>query len=237
MNISKMNPHETQSSVVTFTAKCTDLFATNTYLKDLFDYLAPHAEALQSAVDKQDAEEYTSTIVLADSEFGSAVKTFRSVVSMKGEAVALGDESTACSAIAGVLKGADELEELPRKEQIEVMESIKRLLATDEMIANLTVGGVEKLYAPVLSAHDTLVSLMGERAGVTSDMKEIPSMTDASKVVRPILSKIYKHISDYAEIGNEIYGKLLLDIREELKPIAVQVQSRINRNENESDEQ
>jgi len=227
---SKFHPREVHSASEAVTELCAPFIESNPFLAGYLNSLEPTVAGLSQSIARESATDLTEQAVQEDFSFDRNFKELRTLAEVKAEIELLGDEAEACSVIAkSISDHGGRIEDFSRAVQITTMDSLLAKWAVESFQEVINKAVVRPLYESVVDTHEALKQTESLRSTASANSEEILSMWKAKSIVSPLLSKIYRHIEDFAAIDSVQYGELLIALDAKLAPITTQVRSRITR--------
>lgn len=211
----------------------------NPYIVKILAKLVALINELQESIAFHEQETLAKDSDDIDYEFNESYKKLRSFIEVKAGLPEIGVESEKCQIMSEILNRHDrDLHELSKDEQINAWDSVMKEFnfVEEEEDSLVDHGGVRKLYTPVVAHHTKLKAIENKRAELGSLKKEVRSPSDISKNVKPVIQKIYDHLSDFADLDEPEYIQTKNDLDAKIAPVITRVKARETRNKNSTDQ-
>ncbi len=228
---SKMRFDEIYSSAEIAIRVMANRHTDNPFLHDLLNEIQVGRDELRNSIAFHEQTTLTKESDSNDSEFNTAFKDFRNLAELQAGIPALGEQSKASGEIAAIIARHNRnLHEKPRDVKIALMDSILGELTTTTQEPSLVARAKLKLlFDPMAENHIALKEIEKLRVTASVDKSSVPSPTEASKMLKPLLTKLHKHISDYTELNNPAYIATLTDFDAALAQAKQRVINRQNK--------
>ncbi len=186
---------------------------------------------LASAIAKESSEALTVQAKDEDLQFDELFGNLRSLSAMKASMTSLGGESESSAVLSqSIVDHGDRIQDFARTVQISTMDTLLKKWSDESIQDHINRAKIRPLYQQVVDAHNSLKSTESIRSSESASKSDIVGMWEAKRELTPVLSKIYGHISDYADINNVQYRELLVSLNAKLAPLISQVRWRVTRN-------
>ncbi len=231
---SKFHPREAQSASETVLTLCEPHRAENPFLHDYLTHLGTKNAALASAIAKEGSEALTAQGKAEDELFEEQFVSLRSLTAMKAAMSALGAEAEASAVLSqSIIDHGDRIHDFSRTVQITTIDTLLGSWQDASFQVHIDTAKMRPMYNAVVTTHEALKATEALRSSEHASSDEIPGMWEAKRELTPALSKIYSHISDYAELTKDEYRTLLSEINATLAPLVTQVRARETRKSSE----
>ncbi len=230
IRFSRFRGRDTKAASTSIISICEDRDPANPFLNGYISFLKDKNEVLAGTLAKSKMEEATALASEADDDFNDAMGDFRAIVRAKAMVPALGSEYVSSKKVFNTIeRNGGAIEDLPRHSQIDATDAIIKELASIEGENSLSNAGVVTLFEEVKEAHTELKEIEDKRQQIKVDETAFPAVSSVVREINPLLTKIYNHVNDYSEIGNDLYSTILKELNAKLEPIAVLVKARDSR--------
>jgi hypothetical protein len=214
---------------------CSGFDTENGFLEGYCSLLSGKVEELFSASTRRRRLTEVAEVNEADREFDSAFTNLRGYLrTMKKIGKLMEEQSEASAQIYKRMEHfGTTIEDESLYEQMRLTSIFLDELASGDLPAKAQA---EPLVDAVMRAHNKLVDAQQRKFEAKVARYGKAGEYEAAITVNRLVLKIYNHIADYAELGDERYGTVLRKIENNLTPIAAQVKAAKTRGENKGKE-
>lgn len=221
---------ETLSAIIAMRETLQDKHSDNPFIVLLIEKLQILEEKLRASIAFHDKDNQSSESDAVDIQFNESFKKLRSMVELYSEMDEFGDVAQKCAEIRDVIhRHGRDLHDKPKDEQISLFDSVIEEIPAETVDA----ANIRPLFDPVVTFHNNLKDLEKARRAAVANSESISSPTDIAKQIKPLLTKLHNHITDFAELGEENYTATVTTINAKLAPIVTRVKTRKTKSENE----
>ncbi len=208
----------------------------NGYVQKTVEQLQVHENHLRASIAYHDQGSLAQESDTLDEQFNRAFKKFRNFADMMSENEEFGEIAVNCAVISSVITNHDrELHQKPKDIQISLFDSVVTELNPTENGSVIDQAGIRQLFTPLYNIHTELKEIETTRSSVAATAETIPAPYEVARLANPLLLRLHRHISEYADLGDESYAETLTMINTKLAPLVTRVKSRITRAENRSE--
>ncbi len=224
---SKLHPRETFRAAEVVETQVVSLTDQNAFLNEALVKVRDGKQMLLLAMNKGSIADLTVQVNESDRSFDSHLCDVRAVLSAKAGIALLGEEATASAELLKDIKDlGGTFERFTRDKQIASMDALIEKWQQPQKQRALGLCGIAQIFSAAVTDHEVLKQRLEQRATISASDEEIPTEWEAGRLLASLLSMVYTHIHDYAQLGNKTYSTILIEIQKELLPMTTQVRSR-----------